>query len=253
MNTMTSKKHSFTLIELLVVIAIIAILASMLLPALSQAKETARRISCVNNQKQLGLAIISYADDANEQVPYAYHNPGSYQRSWDDLLSNYDGRSLTEAQQLSQLAPSDSGQLYVCPSDNLPRTANRVKRSYAINRGRYAGSGSSLSNGPSIIWGIATSDSSSPWSAKLTIIEEPSNVIGLVEYVRATNYLGNASCSLTDVPDTIIANAEFTHGNRFNFLLLDGHVATMSLYETVAAGGTTGHPRGMWTRNSDDD
>lgn len=87
--------RGFTLIELLVVIAIIAILAAILFPVFAKAREKARQTSCLSNLRQLGTALMQYAQDNNEMYPHDYDGPGypnfywNYGSSWPIMLYPY--------------------------------------------------------------------------------------------------------------------------------------------------------------------
>ncbi|OGV62694.1 MAG: hypothetical protein A3K19_13600 [Lentisphaerae bacterium RIFOXYB12_FULL_65_16] len=108
----------FTLVELLVVIAIIGILASMLLPALSNAKEKGKSSLCINNQKQLSLGLLMYAQDYDEATaPYQGVGPSGTSTRWWQYIQPY---------------VSSNADIIICPSGKNTKTGYGVNR--AVHR-----------------------------------------------------------------------------------------------------------------------
>ena len=235
-----TKNKRFTLIELLVVVAILGILASLLLPALGQARQKAKIAICKSNQKQIGFAIYMYADDNDDHLPGHLTNDDG-KITYDDFLGmGYDGRNLTlaEARSHSLNMGTNNEKIYSCPTYDTNKNGNR---SYSAVQGKLNGTKNSK-RGPI--------EEGSGKTLKIQDIRFPSDTIILSEWHTQGNVLGKNNTGMIKMKTiqngTLNGTYIWSHGEfKFNHLLADGSVRAISHVATYAGSGSD-----PWTSES---
>ena len=270
--------RGFTLIELLVVIAIIAILAAILFPVFSQAREAARRTTCLNNSKQIGTALMMYAQDYDEILPGYRFGEGSTPQMnphWEHpAVGNQSDRNIFVNQLLFPYTKNDG--IWKCPSN--PRAwvntdASNVQQSKPDFQS-YGGQNS---------YGANNYVFPSKRGFPLAALNAPSDTIGFVDtqyynvlprgpagqpcvlagdpggtgfvvsswYPRYWKNIGNSYVGFGDTPEPTDEQAaqggNSRHSGQINVIWLDGHAKSVKYEKLILdAGLTVGGTTSMW-------
>ena len=262
---------AFTLIELLVVIAVIGILAAILFPVFARARENARRTSCLNNVKQVGLAMMQYTQDYDEKMPIqSFANTVNFMDSTAAGLNNPpDARATTNF--LAVLFPyGKSRQIYACPS-SMPYVdppssctgSTNCLAPTATSRTSYIVNGLIIQNMLSLDGGGNFSIMPGIKARSLSAITKPAEIIVFQErlenYTLLSTYprydptapVGYKFWHLYD-PTTQIERASNRHFEGGNLLFCDGH-AKWRRYNSISSSEFGFTPDEKWTTTNQND
>ncbi|NLF93384.1 MAG: prepilin-type N-terminal cleavage/methylation domain-containing protein [Oligosphaeraceae bacterium] len=215
------RRAAFTLIELLVVIAIIAVLASMLLPALSQARAKAVSMKCIGNVRQLTLAVLSYTADHDAYFPHGTQHNATRDLTYTDL-QEYTGANPN----IYRWRPFLDRGVWACPGDSL-----RISRNY---------SGGNCTGSYALNY-YAACDNTNPNMNKISQLKQPGQVVFFADGmnwkyvfvwmgVGVNQYPFKASAGFENNVDTWV---DFRHRGVSTFGYLDGHVISHTLQEVI--------------------
>jgi len=205
---MRNKRRDFTLIELLVVIAIIAILASMLLPALSKARDKAKSIRCMNQVRQLNTSVLFYANDNNDYLPAAVGQAPNY-FLWTDAthgIALYFGNGSKNTYKIFNCPGNSTETAWIAATDGTYPVLG-----YGINGAGFGCSGWSTRQNP------------------LTAIKSPTKCYAIGD--GSWNYLGSTTAPAGYAGPTTLNGIVLRHGERANMSFVDGHCAPVKYPE----------------------
>lgn len=195
----SKRASAFTLIELLVVIAIIGILAALLLPALSKAKEKGRQTYCINSERQQALAVFLYSDEHSDMLPpVAYRDSSGSITNWPQMLDPY----------------LKSASIHFCPTDRQAKT-----NSYGLNE---------------LAFTDLTDDSPAP-AVRLNAFKTPTATVMLGDLGSEDDFVTARPDTLKlvapsgDLNDDKDARPVARHGGRCDLGFMDGHAGFLPL------------------------